>query len=412
MAFTKLLKNRFGFYFAVLIAAFFSNITHANSTQTAIFENVQTGSHYEKARIILQFDKKIEYKLFFLKDPSRLVIDTQKIKMDFYPEFANLDFNFLKNIRFGKINDKTNRIVFDLTRPVIMKSISETKKDDGTGFKIILDFIFSKNIEENKKLFQTKGWEKYSGIQKKQKKKEINQTKIQFSKNNKYTIVIDPGHGGIDPGAVNGKTYEKDINLRISKMIAKDLIKMGIFNVYLTRKDDRFISLRERFETAENLNAILFISIHADANPNKNLSGASVYTLSNIGKKSQSSKLEDRNNLSFEIEFDNEENFDKANSYLATLAKMSFKSKNKRSEIFAKEVAKSFKRSRIKTLRKIHRKANFHVLKSFIVPSVLIEAGYMSNKYDMVNLKNNNWIQKFSRSISFSILNYLQVSKR
>lgn len=412
MVISNILKARIVFLITVIISIVLTENSYSKNISVVNFEDIKTGSLGHKARIILKFDKKLEYKIFFLKDPSRLVIDTQNINVKFYREFAELDTNFIRHMRFGKINEKINRIVFDLAVPIVMKSISETTKKDGTGLQVILDLYYAKKIEPSKKLFQTKGWGKYVGNQKKEQEKKLNITKNEFIKNRKYTIVIDPGHGGIDPGAVRGKTYEKDIALRISKILADDLKNIGIFNIYLTRNDDRFIPLKERYEIAENLNAMLFISVHADTNPNTNLSGSSIYTLSKIGKNSQFSKIEERNNKSYEIEFDNYDNKETTNSYIATLSKMAFNTKNRRSEIFAKEVVKSLKRTRIKTLKTAHRKANFHVLKSFKVPSILVETGYMSNKYDLANLKNYKWIQKFSRSISYSILNYLQVTKR
>ena len=200
----------------------------------------------EGARLIIESDKPIKYEVFSLKNPSRLVIDLAKIKLS---DDFSLPPNkgIVKEVRFGSFNDDISRIVFDLNKP--LKNIKTKLLKPSSGKKRML-YI---ELEVNKVILSTK-------ID--NKKKTFQQSKLSKKRR---TIIIDPGHGGKDPGtSYQGKLNEKDIVLNFSKVLKEKLINDG-YRVFLTREIDKFIKLNDRVEFAKKKGADLFISIHADA---------------------------------------------------------------------------------------------------------------------------------------------------
>lgn len=209
-------------------------------------------------------------------------------------------------------------------------------------------------------------------------------------KNKRFLIVIDAGHGGADSGAIgNMSTKEKDINLIFAKEIAKQLEKNGNFEVYLTRNDDKFISLKNRVVAARKAKANLFISIHSDSNPNKNVRGLSLYTLP---KKSESTSF----------------GFSRNRYIFRQKSKISNTSSKKyaESDKFVNILLQKFSNQEINTLFNPHKYANFAVLMAPEFPSVLIELGFLSNVQDEKMLNSDRYKKKICLAVSQSINRY------
>ena len=220
--------------------------------------------------------------------------------------------------------------------------------------------------------------------------------------NKKYIIVIDPGHGGKDPGAigVNG-TFEKDINLVFAKIIKSTLSSRNI-KVILTRTDDRYLYLRERINFAENTKADLFISIHADASKNRKASGFSIFSLSDKASDKEAKQLAERENKSDFIgglKIQHSDPLIKDN-----LIKIFQRQTMNESAKIANIVIRNIKNLSIKN--RGHRNAGFVVLKSITTPSILVELGFITNKKEEKLLNNKSYLTKISKIISLSIFNY------
>jgi N-acetylmuramoyl-L-alanine amidase len=196
-------------------------------------------------------------------------------------------------------------------------------------------------------------------------------------------VVIDAGHGGHDPGAGTGPTREKDVTLALARALRARLLAEGGIRVALTRGDDRFLLLPERSGIARRLRADLFISIHADSAVDNGASGATVYTLSSRGSSEEASRLATKENRADAVAGVNLAEQDQAVS--AILVDLAQRETTARSELFARLVlregqgALAFRPQGLQS-------AAFVVLKSPDLPSVLFEAGYISNPGDAAQL--------------------------
>ncbi|MEQ9350934.1 MAG: N-acetylmuramoyl-L-alanine amidase, partial [Alphaproteobacteria bacterium] len=197
-------------------------------------------------------------------------------------------------------------------------------------------------------------------------------------------IAIDAGHGGVDPGAIGVRgTYEKSVTLAYAQALAARLQATGRYRVYLTRDQDTFLRLRDRVALARTQGADLFISLHADSNPDKGLRGASVYTLSETASDAESAALAAKENKAdiiagIDLSSENPE----VSGILIDLAQRETMNLSARfAGMLTAEMAEA-----VTVLRHSHRFAGFAVLKAPDVPSVLLELGYLSNREDEAQL--------------------------
>ena len=328
----------------------------------------------EGARLIIESDKPIKYEVFSLKNPSRLVVDLAKIK---FSDNFSLPPNkgIVKEVRFGSFNNDISRIVFDLNKP--LKNIKTKLLKPSSGKKRML-YI---ELEVNKVILSTK-------ID--NKKKTLQQSKLSKKRR---TIIIDPGHGGKDPGtSYQGKLNEKDIVLNFSKVLKEKLINDG-YRVFLTREIDKFIKLNDRVEFAKKKGADLFISIHADASKKDNVRGFSVYTLSEKKMDKEAEKvanLENKGSVFSRKGLIGINLTQSRNIIEDWQIKQAFKRANRSSFEFAEILVNNVKK-KSKLLNRPHRYAGFAVLKSPNYPSVLVELGFITNDKDRNNLRSKNW---------------------
>lgn len=211
-------------------------------------------------------------------------------------------------------------------------------------------------------------------------------------------VVIDAGHGGHDPGAISphSGTREKDITLALAKAIRDDLVASGRVRVALTRSDDRFLVLEERYGIARRLKADLFLSIHADAAANEQASGASIYTLAEVASDREAARLAARENKANIINgVDLGAHSSEVSSILLDLTQ-------RETMNVASDFARLLQREasdEVKFRTTAHRFASFVVLKAPDTPSVLFETGFISNKDDAEFLTSRAGQQKVARGV-------------
>lgn len=215
-------------------------------------------------------------------------------------------------------------------------------------------------------------------------------------------VVIDAGHGGHDPGAINpasGK-HEKDVTLAIARAIRGGLIDTGRVRVALTREADRFLVLQDRYEIARKLKADLFLSIHADAAENQEARGGTVYTLSEVASDREAQRLAARENRADIINGVNLGRQDREVSSI--LIDLTQRESMNISAGFARLLIREA-RTDLHLREKAHRFASFIVLKAPDMPSVLFETGYISNAEDAAFLASRSGQQKVARAVTSAV---------
>ncbi len=218
-------------------------------------------------------------------------------------------------------------------------------------------------------------------------------------------ILIDPGHGGKDPGAIGARgTKEKDVVLSIARQLSKLLRARG-FHVEMTRKDDRFVSLKERTEIASRAKADLFISIHANASKMKKATGIEVYSLRNLSVSEINSKQRKRNQYLLFRNFSMKPD----NTLKSILSDILYKHKCLEDDLLAAYAAKKLS-VHARAKNRGDKKSGYFVLKNTIMPSILIEVGFLSNPREEELLKSKAYQLKMARSLAQVIIDYNEYS--
>lgn len=195
-------------------------------------------------------------------------------------------------------------------------------------------------------------------------------------------VVVDAGHGGHDPGSIStvyGNRREKDLTLAIAKAIVDEINHGGVVRAVLTRSADKYLVLRERYEIARRQKAALFISVHADSAPTPEARGATIYTLSEVASDKEAARLaakENKSDIIAGLRFDNE-----SPDVADILIDLAQRETMNRSAVFAAVLQREMS-PKVRFKSNAHRFAGFLVLKAPDVPSVLLETGYLSNVED------------------------------
>ena len=224
-------------------------------------------------------------------------------------------------------------------------------------------------------------------------------------------IVIDAGHGGKDPGTIGNylRSKEKNITLSYARELYKQLKTTKNYKVYLTRNSDIFINLKRRVELARKKNADLFISMHVNAIGDDEITGFSIYTLSEQSSDKQAELLARKEN---QADIINGVNFSGASiDIMKTLIDLSQRNSKNHSAIFANQVIKNVKNSNIEILQNTHRFAGFAVLTAPDMASVLVELGYLSNQDEEKLLNNLNYKRKVCESLVKAVEEYFSKIK-
>lgn len=218
-------------------------------------------------------------------------------------------------------------------------------------------------------------------------------------------IVIDAGHGGHDPGAINADHgwREKDVTLAMARAIRSALLETGRFRVALTRDDDQFLILQERYGIARRLNADLFLSVHADAAPNVEARGATIYTLSEVASDREAARLAARENRSDILNGVNlTQQTPGVSSILIDLTQRDTMTRSTQFARLLEREAAPF----VAFQTPAHRFASLVVLKAPDVPSLLLETGYISNEADGALIRSASGQRRMAKGIVQAVTIY------
>ena len=388
----KSLTTLFLFFLSIVIIGL--NIGTIPLVQIA---NASNFSHAYDFR--LKLDEMVPFKVYSLNDPNRIVVELDTSAINSLEDLEITSSPLLGAINFTKYVEGWSTISIKIDIPVKVQNLAmKPQKLDGSKIELSFELfpIEQQEFDRIVTLFDDDINDELS----------INIKKdFDYNKNNKLIVVIDPGHGGVDPGAQVNTIREADLMLSLARVVAEEIERLDNTTVILTRKIDEFTSLDERLMLAVRAGADLFISLHADTVEKGRASGSTVYTLSKEASDEASARLASRHGGDEMIS-----GLDLTGAETAvTSALMGLlrSENNVRSAAFSESILKNLENFSINLNPTPLRKANFSVLKLPSVPSILIETGFMSTNSDLKNLQDRDWAEKFALAISSGILEWV-----
>lgn len=417
--------------------------------------SVRTGMNAGKTRIVIETDRAITFRAFTLGNPWRLIVDVPDVKWK-TAQNKLLTSDLLKGYRSGSLDNGLMRLAFDLRKPAVIDSAFVLPAQNDNKDRIVIDLspasqnlfdarekqaVGDENILENKSgvLPPPKALprdmmpirtardnnvttvepeddsataassddngvdmpplplRKPTRLQQETDEEVVGSAKKQVvtsgqKKKSKYTVVIDAGHGGADPGALGvGNVQEKNITLAVARELKRQLEETGRYKVVMTRDRDIYIPLRERVDISREKGGDVFISIHADKVDRSVTRGASIYTLSSTASDAETARLADQENNSgvvAGVDLSSE-----SHDVAGILLDLSMREKMNESNLLASYLREGLSRESVRLLPNSHRSAGFAVLKAPDVPAALIETGFLSNP-DEVKLLNSGAFQR------------------
>lgn len=350
-------------------------------------ENIRIWAAPENTRIVFDLSGPVDHKITNLSDPFRTVIDLTDARLgNQITQPANAD-RYLRRLRSGSHADDL-RVVLDLKKYAHSRSF-QLAPNDKYGHRLVVD-IFAEEDEEQQAASP-----------------EPVDVDSQQSAPRDIVIAVDAGHGGEDPGSIGSAgTYEKDVVLKLAKLLADKINRINGMRAVLIREGDYYVSLRDRIRKARQHNADLFLSIHADSFRDPTVSGSSVYVLSQRGASSEHARwLAEKENASDLIGGVRLE--DKDDVLASVLLDLSQTASLEASIDVADRVLGGLRK-----VGKVHKprveSAAFAVLKSPDIPSLLVETAYISNPKEEQNLLSSRYQQHLTDAILSGLEGYFR----
>ena len=393
------------------------------------------GGDLDRTRFVTDLSRSVGFSVYVLADPFRVVIDMPEVKFQFPPGLGSQGRGLVTAYRYGLFAAGKSRIVLDTSEPVLIEKSFLLKPQNGQPARLVVDLVRTDrttfatihNLIDTTRLNDARNKSATPRTQSPERTfaqlplpkpnphrgKALRTATVRTPvvpmpkpKPRKPVIIIDAGHGGVDPGAVGKRgTAEKNVVLAFAKVLRRKLQATGKYRVFMTRSTDTFIKLRDRVKFARDHDGDLFIAVHADAIKRRRnkIRGATVYTLSDRASDKEAAALAARENKAdliagVDLAIQN----DDVTGILIDLAQ---RATNKSSVAFARMVVKRLG-SATRLTRVPHRQAGFRVLKAPDIPSILLELGYISNQHDEALLLSNKWRNKVSDALVKAVGQY------
>lgn len=342
-------------------------------------EGVRLWRAPDHTRLVFDLSGPAEHKLFTLSSPHRVVVDISNAQLAAALEGLELGSTPIEGLRHARQNQRDLRVVLDLKQQISPRSFALRRHGDLPD-RLVID-LYDKVAQEEK-------------------------TVLQVSRERDVVIAIDAGHGGEDPGALGpGGLREKDVVLAISRQLQKSIDGRPGFKAKLVRTGDYYIPLRERVNKGRQMRADLFVSIHADAFTRKDARGAGVYAVSSRGATSETARfLAQRENESDLIGGAGSLNLgDKDDTLAGVLLDLSMTATMNASLDIGASVLQQ-----LGVVTHLHKKrveqANFAVLRSPDVPSILVETGFITNPQEARRLRDPSFQRRLAQKLSDGIV--------
>ena len=350
-----------------------------------------------RTRLIIDFDRKPEFKVHYVANPYRVLIDLPET--DFGIKADELEARgIFSDIRYGTMAAGRSRIVLTALRPIGVVLAEVQEEQGAASYRLVIDAAIVTD-QAFRSQMEKQSWQAASAPA------AAEQTPVMLpggKADGPFVIAVDAGHGGIDNGARGGvtKTEEKHVTLAFARQLADALNRLPGTRAFLTRDKDEFLSLSQRVQLARSEGANLLISVHADTLRQKDIRGATVYTISDKASDSLAASLAERENLSDEIagiSF-----VDEPAEVADILLDLTRRETQTFSINLAENIVSAFK-DEVLLINNPHRHAGFRVLTAPDVPSILLELGFMSNKDDEKLLLDPAWQKKVAGLVAKAV---------
>lgn len=366
----------------------------------ATVRDIRIAPHGDGTRVVIDLNRKVSYRHIPLSEPSRLAIDLPEVSWLVPEGNGRRSVGLVKGFRFGSFQPGVSRLVLDLDGPFVIRRVFELPPNGPNGYRIVTDLAAGINGHANEHVASSA--EQQTALRvpvpaPPQQKPD--------HRPGKRIIVIDPGHGGIDPGAIgDAGTYEKNVVLAMALELRRQLAATGRYEIVTTRDADSFIRLRDRLQIARQSQGELFISLHADSlRQAQQVAGLAIYTLSERASNEEAARLaqkENRADILGGVDLSDQE--DIVTQILIDLAQRDANNKSIRvAELMVDELG-----GVTTMLRRQRQQAGFVVLKSPDMPSVLIELGYLSNPREEQLLRDPAYLAKLATALVRAIDRY------
>ena len=355
------------------------------------------GENAGRSRLTIELSDPLDVRVFTLTSPNRVVFDMPEVLWQVSGETRPTGKGPVKSYRYGLFRKGNSRFVVDLSAPVSVEKSQLLQPEGGSGFRLVVDLAPTTTSD----FLAHAGWPR-----------DVSATMASLerqpalpspaARGGKRLIILDAGHGGIDPGT-HGQSglVEKDLVLSVAKTLQKMLEATGRYRVQLTRDSDVFIPLRERVNIARAAHGDLFVSLHADSSDHRDVRGASVYTLSEDASDREAATLAEKENMSdiiAGVDLTGENS-----PVVSILIDLAQRDTMNRSVRFAETVVGSLPAATMLLPFFPHRSAGFAVLKAPDIPAVLIELGYLTNPKDESEMATEAWRNGVARAISSAV---------
>lgn len=416
---------------ALAVLAVLLAVPAAQASPAAVVTDLRIGQHAGETRLVLGLSSPVTFDVFTLAEPYRVVIDLPEVGWRLPAKPLPRNKGLLRRLRYSLFKPGVSRVVLDTTGPVAVRQAQLIKPDGTYGHRIVVD-LAKTSVHAFHRTLQQPPTRVTAVLSPDSKPRSVAASPVRPAPKAKAksklgmalvrafpppprkptpkpraarrVVVIDPGHGGRDPGTIGSAgVYEKNITLAVARELKRQLERTGRYKAVLTRNRDVALGLRKRIEIARNAEADLFLSLHADSIKNRRIRGLSVYTLSEKASDREAALLAEKENKADVIAgVDLEGEAPEVANILIDLAQ---RESMNQSAYFASGMVRELKRH-VKLLRNTHRFAGFVVLKAPDIPSVLVELGFLSNKADQRALRSGKYRGKIATGITRAIDRY------
>jgi N-acetylmuramoyl-L-alanine amidase len=373
--------------------------TTAQQNLPVVAISAEIGIEGESTSLVFTLSEDVEARGFVMGNPDRVIIDLPEVNFQI-PRDSIGNGGLVASYRFGLFAPGRSRIVIDLARPARIGRIETSirESDRAALLTVSLDAADRAAFEE------AVSRDARAALESAMTTASLRDVEATPG-DTRPVIVLDPGHGGIDPGAVGaGGVLEKDIVYAFARRLRERLEEGGRYRVILTRHGDAFVALGERVRIAQRAQADLFVSIHADSiSSAPQVSGLTVYTGSDRASDRESERLADRENQADAAA--GVEDAQMPDEVADILHDLTQRETRGFSHGFAARLVEEL--DGVARLNKNpHRQAGFRVLRAHDVPSVLLELGYLSSQRDIQQLMSEEWRDKATAAMTDAIGRY------
>lgn len=386
-----------------LIVSFALSASAQDLSALARFDSEKSSleEKWRGVRLSLGLSQGVPWRVYTLDEPRRLIADFREVDWGEATQLEFAETDRVDDVRFGQFQPGWSRLVMDLNAPLALDS-AEMRIDETSGqanLNVHLTLVAPEEFTEKAGAPETPGWWLPPAA-------EVAKARMRQTGEGVLTVVIDPGHGGIDTGAEHGGEEEKHLMLAMARELKDHLLRTNRMRVIMTRDDDSFVPLEMRVAIARHAEADLFISLHADSLGQGNAHGATVYTLSETASDEASAALaerHDRDDLLAGVDLSGQDD-----TIATVLMDLAWLENHPRSEAVANAIVLALDQAGAPLHKVPRRSAGFSVLKAPDIPSVLLEVGFLSSAKDRERLTDPEWRSKTAAAITQAILSWSQ----